>query len=102
MICFPLFKYYEKEKYYERKSNFVKFLDKPGMIYILAIPLILTEMITHLIYVEIRGKTELGFGGWQLPSYFFFFIYGYLFASNPQFKEIIERNIGIIHGLSKN
>ncbi|MFX1446494.1 MAG: acyltransferase [Promethearchaeota archaeon] len=95
LICYPIFKYYAKENNREKISNFAKFLARRGMIYILAIPLIITEMITHIIYVEVRGKTNLGFGGWQLPSYLFFFIYGYLFASNPQFKEIIERNMKI-------
>ncbi len=95
LICYPLFKYYGQENNQKKISNLAKFLDRPGMMYILAIPLIITEMITHLIYVEVRGKTNLGFGGWQLPSYFFFFIYGYFLASNPQFKEIIEKNLKI-------
>ncbi|MFX1406971.1 MAG: acyltransferase family protein [Promethearchaeota archaeon] len=87
------FIYLRKEENLIKISRLSNSLKKPGIILLLMIPLIFTEFIN--IFVD-----YLEFGGWNLFSYLILFIYGYIFASNVQFKEVIEknRNISIIFG----
>ncbi|MFX0177334.1 MAG: acyltransferase family protein [Candidatus Hodarchaeota archaeon] len=87
------FIYLRKEENLIKISRLSNSLKKPGLILLLTIPLIFTEFINIFVgYLE--------FGGWNLFSYLIFFIYGYIFASNVQFKQVIEknRNISIIFG----
>lgn len=60
----------------------------------LAIPLIFFELINPF-------NEHLQFGGWNLFSHLLFYLYGYVIASNKQFKQSIEknRNLGIIGGI---
>jgi len=86
--------YLRKEDNLNEISKLVKYLNKPGRIYLLAIPLIFFELINPF-------NEHLQFGGWNLFSHLFFYLYGYVIASNKQFKQSIEknRNLGIIGGI---
>ncbi len=86
--------YLRKEDNLNEISKLVKYLNKPGRIYLLAIPLIFFELINPF-------NEHLQFGGWNLFSHPLFYLYGYVIASNKQFKQSIEknRNLGIIGGI---
>ena len=92
-ITLKLFIYLRREENLNKTSMLTEFLIKPGRVFLLAIPLISLELINAFI-------GDLQFGGWNLFSHFLFYIFGFLFASNNQFKQSIEknRNIGIIIG----
>jgi len=90
LLGLPIFLYFRKEENHKKIEKMANFLKKPGAIFLLGIPLLLTELIPHTL-----GFATFDFGGWQLPSYFIFLIYGFLFASDEKFKEIMEKNIGI-------
>ncbi len=93
-ITIKPFNYLRKEENLIKISRLPTLLQKPGMILLLAIPLIFLEFIN--IFIE-----YLEFGGWNLFSYLLIFIYGYIFASNNKFKQVIEksRNISIVFGV---
>ncbi|MFX0133979.1 MAG: acyltransferase family protein [Candidatus Hodarchaeota archaeon] len=90
ILGLPIFLYFRKEENHEKIEKLANFIKKPGAILLLGIPLVLTELITYAL-----GLATFGFGGWQLPSYFIIVIYGFLFASDEQFREIIEKNVVI-------
>ncbi len=63
------------------------FLALPGAIYILALPIALALM-------KIDPHSIIGnrnFGGWPLPFYVFFLIYGFIIVSNDHLQESIQR-----------
>ena len=79
--------YYSKDKNLDRLDKFTNFLNKPGMLYLLPIPIILFEVTNSLTgqYIPILG-------GWSVLTHLAFFVYGYLFASNIKFKKTIEKH----------
>jgi len=74
------------EKNKEKINKFAIFLNKPGKLFLLIIPVIIFELIGVLLI------PRLDFGGWNILPYLCFFIYGYLSAINPKFKEAIQKN----------
>ena len=90
IVGLPIFLYFRKEENHEKIEKLAKFLKKPGAILLLGIPLVLSELITYAL-----GLSSGYFGGWQFASYFIIVIYGFLFASDEQFREIMEKNIVI-------
>ncbi|MHA1525543.1 MAG: acyltransferase family protein [Promethearchaeota archaeon] len=90
IIGLPIFLYYRKEENHEKIEKLANFLKKPGAILLLGIPLVLSELITYAL-----GLASAYYGGWQFASYFIIVIYGFLFASDEQFREIMEKNVVI-------
>jgi surface polysaccharide O-acyltransferase-like enzyme len=70
------------------------FFKKPGLLYLLIIPVLLLELFNPL---SILGK----FGGYNFFSLLVFYIIGFFLASNKQFKESIETHglIALIVGI---
>jgi len=96
LISLPLFLYLRKEAIKRRISKVAAYLKKPGTIFLLGIPLVIMGLLVDLqpggIGLLIFNRA---FGGWSLAEYTIFFIYGYLIASDLNFKEAIERHRGI-------
>ena len=90
IIGLPIFLYFRKEENHKKIEKLANFIKKPGAILLLGIPLVLSELITYAL-----GLASGFYGGWQFASYFIFVIYGFLFASDEQFREIMEKNIVI-------
>jgi len=90
LIALPFFIYFRKEENRDKISNFTRIFSKTGAIYLLTIPLVVTELATYAV-----GLGTLAYGGWQIPSYFVILLYGYLFASDSKSKEYIEKNARI-------
>lgn len=87
ILVVPLFLYLRKETVYNAVSRAAVFFKKPGAIYLFALPLALVELV---IRPEGIGRRDMG--GWNIFIYLIFFIYGYLLASDTQFKAAIERH----------
>lgn len=64
-----------------------QFLAKPGMIYLLAVPLVLLSVRLHPETFGIRV-----FGGWNIFNYLLFLLYGFLLVSHDGLRKQIERD----------
>lgn len=70
-------------------NNLTNFFKKPAAIYFLSIPIILTVYISGL-EPTIIGQTNTG--GWSFLAYSVFFSYGFLFAYDSRYDNIIDDN----------
>ena len=102
LIALPLFLYLRTEAIKRRISRVAAYLKKPGTIFLLGIPLVIMGLLVDLqpggIGLLIFNRA---FGGWSLAEYIIFFIYGYLIASDLNFKETLERHrkIALVMGV---
>jgi len=88
LLTILLFIYLMKQENQEKIAKIIRFFQKPGTIFLLVIPLFLTEILTPLIpFSEIFVFTRM-----QILTFLIFFIIGFLFALNSDFKEIIKKN----------
>ncbi len=96
LISLPIFLYFRKEKGQRHISRVAVFFKKPGAIFLFFVPIFIMGLIVGLqpggIGLLIFNRA---FGGWSHAEYIFFFIFGYLIASDLNFKETIERHRGI-------
>jgi len=89
----PLFIQMRTERNRERLSSLAAFFKKPGAIYLLIIPIIVIEFLDPFTQVMIDlGPGGMRQGGWHILSYLVFLIYGYIFASNSRFEDILEKH----------
>ncbi|MFX0137744.1 MAG: acyltransferase family protein [Candidatus Hodarchaeota archaeon] len=98
-FCLKFFLYLRKENMVEKLLKLANFSAKKGGILIFVIPMIILEIIGIIFLPFIQQA------GWSVLVYLCIFIYGYIFASNDQFKKALERNslltfiIGIISSI---
>jgi peptidoglycan/LPS O-acetylase OafA/YrhL len=86
IIIARLFWTHEAKRRMERSLHF---LERPGAIFLLSIPIVLTSYISYL-EPEVIGRTNNG--GWGIVPYVIFFFYGMLFAFDPRFDTILQRH----------
>ncbi|CAG0994390.1 partial Glucans biosynthesis protein C, partial [Methanosarcinales archaeon] len=89
LLTLPIFRYLRKETMQNYISSMAISFKKPGIIFLLALPIFFTELFVNL---QPDGIGRRDFGGWSLLTYLIFFILGYLVASNMQFRVSIERH----------
>ena len=89
LLLLPGAVYFSKDKNLDRLDKFTNFLNKPGILYLFPIPIILIEFVIRITGAD---KYIYTLGGWSILTYFVYFIYGYLFASNLKFKKTIEKH----------
>jgi glucan biosynthesis protein C len=65
------------------------FLSKPGAVYLLALPVVLTEFLGGL---DPGGLGRREFGGWNLLSYLVFLILGFLIVQDRRIVQSIEKH----------
>ena len=82
------FKWLRKEEHQSRVSKLAAACNKRGGILLLAIPLIIVDIVAIRPFFVFPSD----YGGWKLPTYLAFFILAYVLASDPQFKQSIDRN----------
>ncbi|NHJ87966.1 MAG: acyltransferase [Asgard group archaeon] len=87
LITLPLTIYYSKDKNLVKLDRFTNILNKPVMIFLFPIPIIIFELVNAL-----TGGHIFVFGAWTVISYLIYFIYGYLIATNIKFKNTIEKH----------
>ncbi len=72
-----------------RIHDWLTLFQKPGAIFLLSIPIILT---TELNFIDPTVFGRAGTGGWNIFSHFLFFAYGLLFSFDHRFDNIIDRH----------
>jgi Acyltransferase family len=72
-----------------KKHDWLAFFQKPGAIFLLSIPLIITTEV-NFVDPAVFGRTSTG--GWNIFSHFLFFAYGLLFSYDQRFDSIIDRH----------
>ena len=93
VILLPLFKQRKNQKPSILSSN-SKWFEGPWRLMLLVIPLLIVN-----IFIDYNGLGFMrGTGGWDLFSYLFIMVYGYLFFCNGKILEIIKsiRSIALI------
>jgi peptidoglycan/LPS O-acetylase OafA/YrhL len=88
--------YYSNNKNLDRLDKFTNFLNKPGMLFVFPLPIMLFEFLFGFLR-SLNGTADrvVGYfvlGGWSVMTHLTFFVYGYLFASNLKFKRTIEKH----------
>ncbi|NPD88630.1 MAG: acyltransferase [Asgard group archaeon] len=89
MILFYPFILLRKEKNRSCISKIASFMNKPGILFFLIIPIYIIEVLHN------TNETwfSLGrLGGWDFISYIFFYIYGFFFAYDKQFRQSLKKN----------
>lgn len=89
LLTLPLFGCLRKETIRSFVSKMAISFKKPGIIFLLALPIALMELLVNL---QPDGIGIRDFGGWSPLTYLIFFILGYLTTSNLQFRVSIERH----------
>ena len=92
-VALPLFIKIRAEDNQKRLAKLGTFLERPGAIYLLILPIILIEIIDPFTQFMIDlGPGGMRQGGWHILSYLVFLIYGYLFASSSRYEKTLERH----------
>jgi glucan biosynthesis protein C len=97
MIALPLFLYLRKNEAGQRLiSGLMAFFEKPGAIFLFAIPLSLVEVALRARW----GNTRNLYGDWaNFVSYLVIVIYGFLLVSDERIVRAIERHRWVALGL---
>jgi glucan biosynthesis protein C len=89
LLTLPLFILLRKEEIQQRITGAAAFFARRGAIFLLGIPLFLTEMVVDL---QPEGMGIRSFGGWSPLSYLIFFLTGVLLALDSRFREAMTRH----------
>ncbi|MHA2309509.1 MAG: acyltransferase family protein, partial [Candidatus Heimdallarchaeaceae archaeon] len=87
LLTLPLATHFSKDKNLDKLDKFTNFLNKPGMLFLFPLPIILIEVGNCL-----TGSHVYNLGGWNVFSHLLFFVYGYIFATNLKFRKTIEKH----------
>jgi len=69
-------------------SRLANLLTRPGGVYLFIIPLFLIELLVSF-FPDSIGRRD--FGGWSPLTYLFFFLIGYLLATDERYRPAIEK-----------
>jgi len=89
LITLPLFLWCRGEPMKARIAGTVAFFEKPGAIFLLALPLVIMELLVNL---QPDGIGRRDFGAWSPLTYLVFFLLGYLLGADSRFKSILARH----------
>jgi len=106
VVALPLFLFLSKENNKVYLTRITQFLNRPGGLYLLLLPIILEEFIHYEFFTDIMAFLDsihpllasLVFlflpriSGWSMISYFLFLFYGFLFAAVND-VEIFQKNV---------
>ena len=87
LLFYPLFRWLRSDSGKRFLDALGNFLALPGMVYLLALPIAWT-------FVSIDPREMIGtrdFGGWSLPVYILFFLYGFIVISNEGLQKRIQQ-----------
>jgi glucan biosynthesis protein C len=87
LLCYPLFHWLLAGLGKRLLAGFCRFLALPGAVYLLGLPV-------ASLMVAINPHAVLGmrdFGGWPLPVYLLFFLYGFALISHEGLRQRIEQ-----------
>jgi hypothetical protein len=87
LLFYPLFRWLRDGAGKTVLQRLGDLLALPGLIYLLALPI-------TFVLVNLDPHSEIGrreWGGWPLPIYMFFFIYGFIIVSHDDLQRSIQR-----------
>ena len=91
LLFYPLFQWLRDGSGKSILRGIGDFLALPGAIYILALPIALALPLASIKFDPHSIVWGHNFGGWPLPFYVFFLIYGFIIVSNDHLQESIQR-----------
>lgn len=92
LIALPLFLHFKQKASQDLLSKLAAFLEKPGAIFLLALPLALIE---GTLRPKWSGFQNL-YNDWaNFFLYIFYFIYGYLICADARFEQAIDRHVKV-------
>ena len=89
LLTLPLFIFLKREALHKQISATAAFFARNGAIFLLGIPLFAMESLVNL---QPEGIGIRAFGGWSPLSYLVFFVTGFLLATDPRYREAMERS----------
>ncbi len=97
LITVHFFKWLRKEENRNKISKLSVACNRPGGIFLMAIPLIIVDIVAIRPFFVFPSD----YGGWKLPTYLAFFILAYVLASDSRFGQSIEKNriLSLITGI---
>ncbi len=87
LLFYPLFRWLSAGVGQRVLNALTNFLALPGAMYLLALPI-------AWLMVTLDPRTDLGqrnFGGWPLPIYVFFFLYGFILVSHEGLQKRVQQ-----------
>lgn len=87
LLLYPLFRWLSAGSGKDLLDKFASFLTLPGMVYLLALPI--AALMILLNPREMTGMRE--FGGWPLPNYLLFFLYGFVLISHTGLQKRVQQ-----------
>lgn len=88
LVTAHFFKWLTKQENRSRISRLATITNRLGGIFLLAIPLIITNVVT----VPPFFVFPTGYGGGKLPTYLVFFVTAYILSTDTRFGESIDKN----------
>jgi peptidoglycan/LPS O-acetylase OafA/YrhL len=85
IVFLPLFWWLRRRQHL--LDRLYTWLTKPYAIYLLAVPIMLLQVVFNPDTIW----TGRSWGGWSLPSYIPFFLYGFFFAAHEEIRDSIRR-----------
>ncbi|MHA2284203.1 MAG: acyltransferase family protein [Promethearchaeota archaeon] len=90
LVTMNFFLFLRKEK---NQAKIASFLENPLVLFLFPVLILLSELIQALL------DTPLVFGGWNLFSHLFFYIFGFILAFNQQLMETLGKHVKMIFGI---
>lgn len=97
VITLPLFLYLRSSSGSRLMDSLIRFLSRPWMIFLPALPIAIAEFVTGLPPIKDSIFGSEGFGGWSTLPYLTLLIIGYVLASGEELALAMERHR--VHGL---
>jgi glucans biosynthesis protein C len=91
LLFYPLFRWLANDSGKRILRGIGDFLAFPGAIYMLALPIALALPLASMKFDPHSIVWGRNFGGWPLPFYSFFLIYGFIIVSNDDLQKSIKR-----------
>jgi surface polysaccharide O-acyltransferase-like enzyme len=97
IITLPLFLYLRTSSGSRLMGSLARFLSRPWMIFLLALPIGVAEFVAELPPIDGTILGNEGFGGWSTLPYLTLLIIGYVLATSEGLARAMERHR--VHGL---
>ncbi len=85
VFLLPILMVIRKKKDSKALKKFTKFIQKPGVIFLPVIPITLIEVLSN-------APLGVRYGTWSGYSFALFFLFGYLFATNKVYREVLRKH----------
>jgi multidrug transporter EmrE-like cation transporter len=85
VLLLPILILIRKKKDSKALKKFTKFIQKPGMIFLPVIPITLIEVFSN-------APLGVRYGTWSGYSFALFFLFGFLFATNNVYREVLRKH----------